>query len=608
KLPGGTEVWVADFDGSSVHRISTSTHSVTGDAIDLSPNSSPTDIAITQVKNPTATYAYVAGASGVSVVNTATGEVLDMGSDPAKDHEPIPTSAEPFLVEASSKEDGNVYVDFITGQVGIITANPLVAIASIAYSGGGSSLGVGGTMDVEFLVDEDSTYEFRSGGDIYGSGALLVDSAGSTSGSVIADEPTTATIPFDANKDAFDEGENDLWVFATSDGLRGRIAAAVSVDTPPPDVVVRSTGFGSSRVYVNFDRVDVSDMASYNVYVDTDPDAVLTKADAQASVSQPSGGSSVTGEVGGLSNGTLYYMAVEAVDEAGNTSDTRTAAFPDGSRVTAMPEKTVGPAGSEGCGLVGGGMCGGVGMIALAAGLFALVALGVRRARATMLALLAAASFLFAPTGAAAQLPAIQESPATPGVGVLEARSPNAWGFEAKTGFWMPSSSSLDRYFGTCCNLITRLEGSYLIDRKYGLEFGAGFLYKSGKARGEESGQVSQDSFTFLMFPLQASFAWRADYFSWRYLIPYAKAGFDSVIYRESVAGDSVAGVKWGMHVVGGTMLNISEMTKTWGDTDVWVDEFFMTFEAAYQYVSSFGSGKLDLSGPVFSVGLLFYF
>ena len=171
----------------------------------------------------------------------------------------------------------------------------------------------------------------------------------------------------------------------------------------------------------------------------------------------------------------------------------------------------------------------------------------------------------------------------------------------------MPSSSALEAYFDKCCNLITRVQGGYMWQKRYGIEGGVGFLYKSGKARAVGSGAVSQDSFSFILVPMEVDFVWRADYFTWRYLIPYVKAGFDGVFYRESVAGSSVKGMKWGMHSVGGVQLNMSEIAKKWGDTDIVVREFFMTFEAQYQWINSFGSGGLNLSGPVFSVGLLFY-
>ncbi len=608
KLPDASEIYVANYDSNSVTRISTSSYSVVGTAIDLTPNSSPTDIEITEVENPTATYAYVAGALGVSVINTATHEVLDLGSDPGTDHEPIPTSAEPYEIAVSSLEDGNVYVNFTTGTVGLITERPLAAVTAIAYSGGGSSMGRGESAAITFLSDTNATYEFKAGGDIYGSGTLLFDSTGSTSGSVTADTETTVSIPYDSNKDYLEEGEDDVWLFVTSAGLMGRRLTSLSVDTPPPDVVARSAGFGNGSVYVNFDRLTVADMASYNMYVDPDPDAVLTKADAQASVAQPSSGSSVTAETTGLTNGTLYYIAVEAVDQGGNKSDNRTATLPDGSRISAKSERTVGPVGfGEGCSLGGGksGSASGILLLFFAVAFF--IAMRARRARGVIL--LAAMGLILlssAEAGAQAQK-IIEEGEAPPGFSALEYK-PAHWSFELKTGFWMPQSSALKSYFSPCCNMITRIQGGYMFQERYGVEMGAGFLYKSGNARGEDSGEISQDKFTYLMFPIELSFVWRADYFSWRYLIPYMKAGFDGVVYYETVAGDSVKGMKWGMHAAGGAMMNISAMTKRWGDSDSWVNELFMTFETQYQYINSFGSGQLDLSGPVFSVGLLCYF
>jgi len=608
ELPNGSEVWVVDYDTPAVYTVSTSTHSETDAEIVLTENSTGTDITITEVSDPTSTYAYVAGAWGVSVINTATRQVLDLGDDPGTDEEPIPTSAEPYLVDASSLEDGIVYVNFSTGDLGLITDRPVAVISGITYSGGGSAMGQGGSADITFMADRAGTYELRSGGGVDASGALIVDSTGATSGTVEANTSKTVTVNYDDNSENFDEGESEFWVFITDGDLRGRRKSWLSVDTPPPDVVVTSTGFGTNRVYVNMERLDVSDMSHYNIYVDTDAAAVLTKAEVGLEVAQPESGSTVTGDVTGLENGTTYYFAVEAVDTNGNKSANRTNRYSDGSLVTGMPEQTVGPvgySGSTGCGLAESSEGSAAAWLLLPLAVLGLLALRMRRARAVLI-VAALAAVLLCSSSAQAQ-PNIQETQATAGFSMLEDKPPQ-WFFELKTGFWMPTSSALERYFGKCCNLITRAQGGYMWQKRYGIEGGAGFLYKTGRARGAQTGETSQEKFSFLLIPMDLSFVWRVDYFSWRFLIPYMKAGFDGVFYRESVGGQSVKGMKWGMHAVGGAMLNISEMASTWGDKDLWVDEFFMTFEVEYQYIDSFGKKGLDLSGPVYSVGLLFYF
>jgi hypothetical protein len=96
-------------------------------------------------------------------------------------------------------------------------------------------------------------------------------------------------------------------------------------------------------------------MATYRVYTDTDPAAVLTNTTVSATASQASSGATQTAEVTGLTNGTRYYIAMEAVDAAGNISSARTNTFKDGTVAFGTPERTVGPAellGENGCSLV----------------------------------------------------------------------------------------------------------------------------------------------------------------------------------------------------------------------------------------------------------------
>lgn len=604
----GSKLYVINATDTEAVKIDTSTHTVDDTEIDLTPNSDLTDIAITQVVNPTGTYAYVAGINGVSVINTGTDEVLDMGDDPDVDHEPLLMSAQPLLLEVSSLDDAFVYVLFSIGGFGVISENPFVNISSLTYSGGGSSMGQGDSFTIGFAASADGTYEIRIGGDNLASGSLLVDSAGATSGPIVADTDTTVTINYDDNSSLFSEGSNTVWVFVTEGDLRGRRSTEVSVDTPPPDVVILSTGFGNEKVYVNFERIDVEDMSSYNVYADTDPDAVLTKTDASATASQPSSGGTLTGEVDGLTNGTLYYFAMEAVDAGGNISPNRTSTLADGSRVTGTPQEVEGPArasGERGCSL-GGAVRARWPWIALVTVLLASAALLCRRMRvvAALLVML-----LAVPAVAQAQqdIKEIEEGEIPPGYELLHIEPPS-WTVEIKTGFWMPTSKALDPFFSSCCNMWTRFQAGHLWKEKYGVEFGFGFLYSSGKAVGT-SGQTSQESYSFLLIPLEVSGVWRADYWeNFRYVIPYLKTGLDSVIFRERTAGTTTKGLKWGMHFAGGLQCNIGMI----GDArrslaGIGIKDFFMTLEGEYKWIDNFGGRGLNLSGPIFSIGFLFY-
>ncbi|MFA4875650.1 MAG: hypothetical protein WC690_09965, partial [bacterium] len=174
-FPSGNAFYVVDTTTPTVIKIDATTRTKSGDSIDISANLNPTDVAVTNVENPLGVYAFVAGANGVSVINTATNEVFDLGIDPNIDFEPMPMSSQAFVLAPSSSSDGMVYVGFSTSGLGIISERPFAAITSIVYSDGGTVLKQGGSFDITFKANATGTYEIRSGGSVDASGTVLVD-------------------------------------------------------------------------------------------------------------------------------------------------------------------------------------------------------------------------------------------------------------------------------------------------------------------------------------------------------------------------------------------------------------------------------------------------
>jgi len=624
KTPGDAYLYTANSSKIESNKINTSSTSTITD-IDVTPNTAPNDVIVTDVKNPNSTYAYVAGGNGVSVIDPSN-VVLTLGSK-AQNHEPITTSAAPKKLVAST--DGYVYMSLATNEVGIISENPWITIVDVVYSGGGSSLGAGETVTITFRSNKDGTYELRSGGGVDASGTLLVDDGGNASGSVTADTDTSVTIPYDTNKNAFDEGDNEVFVFVTdANSNLGRRGTIVNVDTPPDVVTLQSTGFGNGRVYVTFNLLTASDMDHYNIYVDTDPDAVLTKVEVAAVYSQPDSGTTITAEVTGLTNGVTYYLAVEGVDQGGNVSPSRGYLLPSGERASAIPQRTVGPAGfsgESGCALSASNNSKGsyVGTLILLFTVLTIIFVskiiaesagrgasdtwfGGRdrpmkkwpgsKTRSFICLILMVVVLLIAQ---AANAQWVERRP-----------SPQWWSFEAKTGFWLPQSSNIKRFFGPCCNIITRLQGGLLIHGKYGIEQGVGFMIKGGDAIGINNGEPSSDRFSFLTIPMETNFAYRMDYWDGKYVVPYIKVGVDYVFYRENTKGDVTKGLKWGAHGVAGLQLPLAQFFDevATADAEYGLNDMCFTFEAQYQWINDFGGSGLDLSGWLFSIGVLFLF
>ncbi len=157
--------------------------------------------------------------------------------------------------------------------------------------------------------------------------------------------------------------------------------------------------------------------------------------------------------------------------------------------------------------------------------------------------------------------------------------SKQLWEFEIKTGFWMPKNDILDEAFGKCCNMITRLEGGLLLQKRYGIGAGVGFFYKSAQAfaGGAHLGERAQERFNMILVPMQLNFTWRADYFSWRYLIPYIRVGPDMIYFRQSLGGNVIKGLKYGIHGTGGIQINIGEIADSSSalDSDIGINDLF---------------------------------
>ncbi len=617
--PDDAFIFVADATATALVKIDAGAGTIL-DTIDLTPNTDLADAEATHVTNPDATYVYVAGGQGVSIVDAGSDLVLDMGTEGIAG-DPLPISPVPQWLAAST--DGYVYMSLATTDMGIVAANPWITIGSVVYSSGGTSLGIGEAVTITFQSDIDGTYELRSGGDVDQSGALLTDINGATSGAVVADTDVAVTIPYDANSSLFIEGDNDIFVFVTDASSNvGRRATTVSVDTPPSVITLQSTGFGNQRVYVVFDRLTAEDMSHYNVYVDPDPDAVITKAEIAATITQPDSGATVTAEVGSLTNGTTYYIAVEGVDLGGNVSVARAITLPSGARASATPQETVGPAGyagEKGCTLVqDAGRISIMGYVLLVGALLVLASWSkVQGARCKVptsqhktlnkcgrIFFLMLMLWCYALPAGAQEVVETEVGPAT------NPPSPQWGSFEVKGGFWMPTASKTTKFFDTCCNVVAKLQGGVLIHGRYGIEQGVGFMYKKGDAVGVDNGAASMDQFTLILIPMDTSFAWRLDYWTWRYIIPYFKGGLDYAYFRESTAGTTTQGVKYGMHGVGGLQFPLAQYSDDAAmmDQKYGINDVHFTIEALYQWINNFGGGGLDLSGWIFSAGLLFTF
>lgn len=341
-LPNSSRVYVVNASKKQLHKIATASLTDTG-TLAIPNNNDLNQIVVTSVTNPSATYGFVLGSSGMTVFNTGNDEIFDLGTTSTA-NEPLKTSGSGPIV---TSDDGYLFYAF--GKVGVISDNPFVTIRQISYSGGGSTMKAGESVTITFQSDETGTYTLRAGGDIAGSGSVLKTASGDATGSVTATATDHAvTIPYNDNTARLSEGKNRVFVFV-KDGQNnlGRRASTITVDTPPPNVTITGIGFGNEKLYVNIARVNVSDIATYRVYVTTDAATATTTTTVGGTASQPASGDASV-KITGLNNGTTYFVAAEAVDTGGNVSATRTTTLVGGAVASAAPEGTFGPAGVSG--------------------------------------------------------------------------------------------------------------------------------------------------------------------------------------------------------------------------------------------------------------------
>lgn len=367
--PDGDFLFVVDATDSVVHVIDTATNTeVDTDQIPIDggvnpitlnedgENSSLSGIIVTEVARPDDIYAFVAGSSGLSVIDLnlslsgiGTVEVIDFNDTGTTDdiEDPMNPPQTPVDLIASSVDDGYVYSSNDNASVSVITDKPFVTITDTSLDGG--TLSTDGTFNLTFQSDEAGAFRVVVGGDSSGNGTEVATGPVDVAGVDV----TTPDIAFDSS--LFAEGANRVFVFVTAlDGLIGRDAEDITVDTPPPGIEVLETTFGDQKIFVVFRRLEASDIASYNLYVDTSAAAVATKSEVAGTLSQPSSGDEVRAKIVGLENGVTYFVGIAAVDESGNEG-VRTTTFPDGTPVSETPEETVGLAqavGEGGCSLI----------------------------------------------------------------------------------------------------------------------------------------------------------------------------------------------------------------------------------------------------------------
>ncbi len=284
--------------------------------------------------------AFVAQSTGIPVVwiagsNNAV-EIFDTSGTWLESFDLSSTGAPVAIVSDPASTD-SVWVAGGDGTVRSVTDRPWVTSIAVEPE----ALGEGEDFTVTFEVDADCDYDLRIDSGISSSGGTSL-----ATGTATAAEEVTLTL---ASTVLTSEGDNRLILFATASGSTGVDSTVVTLDTPPEAVTGFTAESGDARLLLEWTSTDEEDIATFRVYVS---DVTFSKDDAElpslslvdedgATVDYPldltagDPSSAHSTSVTGLTNDATYWVAIQAIDTAGNEG-------PLSDVLEASPEQTCG--------------------------------------------------------------------------------------------------------------------------------------------------------------------------------------------------------------------------------------------------------------------------
>jgi hypothetical protein len=357
--------------------------------------------------------------------------------------------------------------------------------------------------------------------------------------------------------------------------------------------------------------------------------ASLTPADATEICSAVVSATTTSTRLTGLTNGTLYSVAVVAIDPSGGVS----APSP---KAQATPETTMGFYGTykqdggaaTGCSLAPSPPARRVALFWMALAVVAVLLPSRRRRRgsrrrsargACILALLLAGGGT-----AQAQVPRYHENddwaaaPAAPRM-----FSPPDWGFELGVSLYRPAvdgefGNGVHPFADTFSNSRHLLSEAEL-DRYLGHRFGtwgvglrAGYYKVTAAAFLADGVTRSGDETGLRLIPCSLSLLYRADGLPGLRvvpLIPYVKAGLDGVLWTATNTGDSGSqtGFSLGWHVAAGTMLGLNFLAGGVVHPGAIADPCALFFEWDYAAIDGLGFGHtLHVGDSTWFAGIMF--
>ncbi len=172
-------------------------------------------------------------------------------------------------------------------------------------------------------------------------------------------------------------------------------------------------------------------------------------------------------------------------------------------------------------------------------------------------------------------------------------------------GYYQPHDSLFEKVYSDNERCVVFFEFSRKIF-KFEASLGVGGTYFRGYAVDEED-QPTLDKAELGVVPSYLQLCYPLQYKINQRVVPYLGAGFDAWAYREKTEGEKVEGVKYGYHGLLGLRLLLDWLdpkAANWIQKEG-IENTYLVFEARHNRINNFGENKLDLTGPIYKVGIL---
>jgi len=519
-------------------------------------------------------------------------------------------------------------------------------------STGAAKLASTDTLEAQIMIGSDCDNVNATACPSFGS-TLTLTSASTSTSETLATSDVFSTLASGVACSALPASSSYLWAIVRANGTRLSSEPSLSISlggSGPSAPTGTQTVSADSGLLVSWKQPSTtSTLVGYQVLCSPGPSSPPSAEFDNCAADAPSGGSGPFAtldtslvcsglvsvgtnsvRIKGLTNGTLYQVAVVSVGSDGTSS-----ASSDSATGTPAPTlgfediyKQAGGTGAAGCATAGAapGRAGGLLVVAALCMLRRRRRAGAPRAASLLVLILCAGS------GAARAAYPGDEERNSPRLGLaldgdepVTRESPRAWNFELRLGPYYPDTDTefADRgqsarpfaeVFGTHKGLMFGFELDRHVSHWGGTwAIGVGAAYYSATAASLSADQTTRtgDETSLRLVPLSLLAVYRADLLRTRYgwpLIPYAKLGLGCGLWwlGDTSQTSATSGASFGWNAAAGVSLDLSfvdlESARTM-DQETGVNQFALFFEVLHSALDGFGSSSALRVGDTTWIG-----